>query len=187
MLGLIKILFTVRTFTLILSDSQALVWPWRRSSSRIRLPMCICIVVAICACGYRFLVVFQRPQKKEASKFRLLSAVVGKTSQGKTKMLASQRTFAFVVLGPCWSFLRFRQVGTNSKRLFITSVSCYLVFSFISIIQIIHHIIYRGEPSKVCLSTILSSKMDFIDHFLPHLGFIDHFLVSKELDLSYSK
>ena len=71
MLGLLKSRCSVRSDTPMRSISHSFVCFWRRSSARIRLPMCICIVVAICALGYRFLVCFPRPQKKEASLSRL--------------------------------------------------------------------------------------------------------------------
>ena len=81
------------------SASHWLVRPWRRSSSRIRLPMCICMVVAICALGYRIHINSDDHRQKRRRAISSPNCGRGIPLKGKTKMLAYQRTFAFVVLG----------------------------------------------------------------------------------------
>lgn len=81
--GLLNTFWRVRVVMPMRSASHWLVWPERRSSSRMMWPMCICIVVADCALGYRIpIYIPTTTDKKEGEQSRLQSAVVGITFYG---------------------------------------------------------------------------------------------------------
>ncbi len=107
---------------------------WRCSSSRIRLPMCICIMFAIYALGYRFLVCFPQPQKRKASEYRLLTAVVENTSTRKDQMLACKRTSAFVFLVALFEIfhvsVRSEQIANAMLIIFFQFVLCFRFMSY---------------------------------------------------------
>lgn len=81
------------------SASHWLVWPERRSSSRMMWPMCICIVVADCALGYRIPIYTPAAaDKKEGEQSRLQSAAVESTFRNRqnARLSASICTLSFL-------------------------------------------------------------------------------------------
>ena len=127
--GLLKRRWRVRSDTPMRSISHWLVWPWRRSSSRIRLPICICILLLFFrrqyACLPRWLPnpLNHSDDHKQKRRRAISSPACGRRKYllWIDKMLACRRAFAFVShkSKPKWSFLRFKLVGTIANAILL--------------------------------------------------------------------